>query len=135
MAICDATFNELKVKDVINICDCKKLGRVSDIVIDLRTGKVRGIVLPGSRGFNIFKQPEDIFIPWKNILRIGNDVILVEIFHRLRGCKDKSGDGKCGEEKDCDGDGVPDELFDTALRPRVLKYLRDDDNCGSDDDN
>lgn len=137
MAVCDATFNELKCKDVINICDCKKLGRICDIVIDLRTGRVRGLVLPGSRGFNIFKCPDDIFIPWKNILRIGNDVILVEIFQRLRDCKDK-GCGDTFAAKECDAGGaVSKEIFDSSLRPKVLKYLYNEDGtdiCGSCDE-
>jgi YlmC/YmxH family sporulation protein len=120
MAICDATFTELRQKDVINICDCRKLGRICDIVIDLRTGKVRGIVLPG-KGFNIFRQPQDIFIPWKNILRIGGDVILVEIVRRLRDCNDKKSESN--EDMNCEV-----ETLDARLHSKALKYLTDDDD-------
>jgi YlmC/YmxH family sporulation protein len=79
MAICDTTFNELRAKDVVNVCDCKKFGRIIDVVIDLKTGRVKGIIIPGCKGLGIFRQPEDIFIPWKNIVRIGGDVILIEV--------------------------------------------------------
>lgn len=128
MAICDTTFCELRVKDVINICDCRKLGRIIDIVIDLKCGKIKGLILPGTRTFNIFKQPEDIYIPWKNIIRIGNDVILIEIKTRIpKGC------GKKGE---CDKDGniLPDNLFEAKVRPKILKYLDEKDENDDDDD-
>ena len=123
MAICDTTFCELKVKDVINICNCKKLGRICDIVIDLKCGKIKGIILPGCKRFNIFKPPEDIFIPWKNILRIGNDVILIEDVRRLRDCNDKC-DKQCDDDKDCDCE----EIFDKKLHPKLSKYFDDDED-------
>ena len=73
------TFCELKCKDVINIIDGRRLGRMVDMVFDASRGKICGIVVPGEKSFWFFKPNEDIFIPWCNILRIGEDVILVEI--------------------------------------------------------
>lgn len=71
----------IKNKEVINICDGKSLGYVYDIEINLEAGKIEGIVLPGERGFfNIFgKDSEDFVIKWKNVKTIGEDVILVDI--------------------------------------------------------
>ncbi|MDD4002906.1 MAG: YlmC/YmxH family sporulation protein [Clostridia bacterium] len=103
MAICDVTYSELRIKDVVNICDCKKIGRIVDVVIDLKTGIVKGIVVPGSKRLSIFRAPEDIFIPWRNILRIGNDVILIKIAPKIS--KDCSSDDKC------DDDEIPKHLF------------------------
>ena len=73
------TFCELKCKDVINIIDGRRLGRMIDLVLNASRGTVCGIVVPGERSFHFFRPAEDIFIPWCNILRIGEDVILVEI--------------------------------------------------------
>jgi YlmC/YmxH family sporulation protein len=119
MAICDVTFSELRIKDVVSVCDCKKLGRVIDVVIDLKTGMVRGIIIPGSRRMSLFRAPEDIFIPWRNIIRIGNDVILVETLQK--------------PPKDCK---VADNDFDEEFPGHLFKELKIKSKgckCDSDD--
>jgi YlmC/YmxH family sporulation protein len=75
--ICEVTFCELRCKEVINIVDGKRLGRIVDIVFDLKSGRILGLVAPGLRGF--FHRSEDVFIPWCNVCKIGDDVILTEL--------------------------------------------------------
>ena len=74
-------FSELKMKEVINICDGKSMGYVCDIEINLKEGRIEGIVLPRQRGFfNLFgKESEDFVIKWKDVRTVGEDVILVEV--------------------------------------------------------
>jgi len=73
-------ISDLRARDVVNILDGKKLGHIYDIELDLEIGKVTAIILPGRlRGFSIFAKREEIIIPWKKIVRIGRDVILVEV--------------------------------------------------------
>lgn len=75
----DYTFCELREKEVINIADGRRLGRIIDLGINC-TGRIVGIVVPGEKKF--FKNlsgAENIFIPWKNVLKIGDDVILTEL--------------------------------------------------------
>lgn len=71
----------IKNKEVINICDGKSMGFVCDIEINLREGRIEGIVLPGNKGvFSIFgKETDDLVIKWKDVRTIGEDVILVEV--------------------------------------------------------
>ena len=71
----------IKNKEVINIYDGKSLGFVYDIEINLKEGKIEGIVLPGERGlFNLFgRESEDFVIKWKNVKTVGEDVILVNV--------------------------------------------------------
>ena len=38
---------ELREKEVINVCDCKRLGCVVDVGIDIKDGKVECIIIPG----------------------------------------------------------------------------------------
>ena len=73
----ETSFSELKCKEVINLCDGKRLGKVNDVVFTYPEGKVLGIVAPGGRGFRFGKG--DLFIDLKCINKIGVDVILVEI--------------------------------------------------------
>lgn len=74
----DISFVELRCKEVVNTINGKRMGRVIDIVISCKSCRVLGIVVPGQR--HLFKCNEDFFIPWRNICKIGDDVILVE-FH------------------------------------------------------
>ena len=40
-------FSELKCKEVINEKDCKRLGNVSDVEFDCKTGCIESIIIPG----------------------------------------------------------------------------------------
>lgn len=71
--------SDLKLKEVINILDGKRLGAITDIEIDIETGRLTAIVVPGPGKFlGLFGRNEDVVIPWDKINKIGMDVILVE---------------------------------------------------------
>ncbi len=73
-------FSELKCKDVINIRDCKKLGRVTDLEFDECSGCICKIKVPACQSVLSFLNCEpDIVIPYKDIKQIGPDIILVDI--------------------------------------------------------
>lgn len=76
-------ISDFQTKDVVNIVDGKKLGQVSDLELDLRHGKIESIVVPThTRFFGIFSNSgSDVIIPWRNIVKIGLDVVLVKIDH------------------------------------------------------
>ncbi|CAM3813928.1 YlmC/YmxH family sporulation protein [Bacillus luti] len=73
-------ISELQVKDVINISDGKRLGNIGDIEIDINTGKVQSIIITKqARMLGIFGKDVEIVIPWEEIMKIGEDVILVRV--------------------------------------------------------
>lgn len=73
-------FSKLRQKEVVNIVDGARLGFICDLVLDVCTGKICAIVVPGPSRFSFFfKGERDQVIPWKNIRKIGEDVILVEV--------------------------------------------------------
>lgn len=78
----EASFLELKTKQVINTVDGKCLGHVTDLVFDVVTANVLGLVVPEpSQGFwSIFRGNRSIFIPYDCICKIGVDTILVELY-------------------------------------------------------
>lgn len=80
-------FSDFKVKDVINVCDGRKLGRPIDIIFNERAC-VEAIVVPSQCNFfSVFKPDrEGYVIPWGRIRRIGDDVILVELDEEFPGC-------------------------------------------------
>ena len=76
----ELSFCELRAKEVVNVCDGKRLGNIIDLTFSSRTGEVTGIVVPYGKGlFSILKNNQDIFIPFSRIIKIGKDVILVEL--------------------------------------------------------
>lgn len=73
------TFCQLREREVVNIADGKRLGRIIDMGFNCQ-GKILGIILPANRKFfkNITNN-DNIFVPWRQVLKIGDDVILVEL--------------------------------------------------------
>ena len=52
--------SDLRIREVINIVDGKRLGLMSDIEVDLKNGKVTAIVVPGpARIFGMFGRDRD----------------------------------------------------------------------------
>lgn len=73
-------ISDLRMLDVINVGEGKRLGMIKDIELDLENGKIKAIVLPGNtRAFNLFSKSDEVVVQWDKIVRIGVDVILVDL--------------------------------------------------------
>jgi YlmC/YmxH family sporulation protein len=71
--------SDLRAREVVNVVDGRRLGPICDMEIDLTTGQVTSIMVPGpSKLMGILGRYNDYVIPWSKIKRIGMDVILVE---------------------------------------------------------
>ena len=68
---------DFREKEVINVCDGKRLGCVSEVEFNVCDGRLTAIIVPVEGGFLGFGGKERIVIPWEKIERIGEDVILV----------------------------------------------------------
>ncbi|MFZ7103213.1 MAG: YlmC/YmxH family sporulation protein [Peptococcaceae bacterium] len=74
-----AKVSDLQEREIINVIDGRRLGPIKDIDIDVETGRITALILPGtSRFLSLFGKREDYIVPWEKIIRIGIDVILVE---------------------------------------------------------
>ena len=72
-------IQDLRRKEVINICDGCRLGCVADVDIRVPEGQVVAIVVYGPcRFFGLFGRGEEFYIPWECIQRIGDDIILID---------------------------------------------------------
>ena len=62
----ETTFLELKCKQVINVVDGKTLGHIIDIVIDIKSCKILGLIVPSpsSGWLSCFRTGKEIFIPF-----------------------------------------------------------------------
>ena len=72
-------IQDLRRKEVINICDGCRLGCVADVDIRVPEGQVVAIVVYGPcRFFGLFGHEADCVIPWSDITTIGEDAVLVD---------------------------------------------------------
>ncbi len=78
------SFSDISDKEVVNICDGKRLGYVCDADIDCECGKIIRLAIPAKNG--IFAGKNRIYIRWDNIERIGEDIILVR-YTEVQSCK------------------------------------------------
>ena len=69
---------DLQRKDVVNVKDGKRLGRIIDVEIN-GLGSIEYLVVEPKRFFRIFSSNEETTIIFSQISKIGEDVILVEI--------------------------------------------------------
>lgn len=73
------TYTALREKEVINLCDGRRLGFVCDLEFDLCDGRITALVVPGDCSLFGFGRCEVIVIPWTKIETIGADAILVRL--------------------------------------------------------
>ena len=62
MKLC--SFTELKCKEVINVCDGRRLGFVSNAEFEVPGGQIVSISVPADNKCFTFGKVEEIRIPW-----------------------------------------------------------------------
>ena len=75
----ETTIADLRWKEVISVADGTRFGYVEDMEVDMESGQVRCLVVPGRlRLFGLLGREEDRVFPWEAVRRFGADTILVE---------------------------------------------------------
>ena len=75
----ECRVSELRYKEIINVSDGSRYGWVGDVEVDLDSGQVQALVVPGRlRLFGLLGREEDRVFPWEAVRRFGADTILVE---------------------------------------------------------
>ncbi len=72
----EISFLEFRAKEVVNVQDGRKLGRICDVSLCYPENRWLGLVLPDGRGWG---KKNKLFIDLKQIVKIGEDVILVNV--------------------------------------------------------
>ena len=96
----ELSFSDLSKREVINVVDGRSFGKIKDLQLSFPQGKLVGIVVPGRRDgwfIRLFDRNK-IYIPEQNIIKIGGDVILVNI-NCGEGCSPSSGIGMGNKPK------------------------------------
>lgn len=71
-------LSDLQNKDIVNILDGKKIGKIIDVIID-EQGNMKALIVQRSKMFNVFSNQSEIEVKWEQIKKIGEDVILVNL--------------------------------------------------------
>lgn len=72
-------LSDLQNKDIINVEDGKKIGNIIDVIID-KEGNMESLIVQKSKFItNIFSNKDEMEVKWKQIEKIGEDVILVSM--------------------------------------------------------
>lgn len=70
-------LSDLQTKKIISVTDGKNIGTIIDVNI-LDNGSVESLVIESTKGFFSLNKELDTQIQWKDITKIGEDVILVK---------------------------------------------------------
>jgi len=70
------SLNAMRNMEVIDILTGSKLGFIKDFKIDCDKNKIISLILPGEMK-SWFSKDDEKEVLWKNIVKIGTDVILV----------------------------------------------------------
>ena len=72
-------FTQLHCKEVICVSDGRRLGYISDACVEIPSGNITAIIVPGPcRCFGLLGPGDEYIIPWERICRIGPDIVLVD---------------------------------------------------------
>ncbi len=73
-------FSDLRYKEIIDVHTGLRFGFLCDAEFDDREGQITALITPGkARFFGLFGREDDYVIPWKCIIKIGSDIILIEV--------------------------------------------------------
>lgn len=78
-------LSDLRYREVIDVGTGRRLGYVSDAVLDSASGRIIALVVPGPlRFFGLFGREEDYLLPWGSVECLGEDIILIARSAELR---------------------------------------------------
>ncbi len=69
-------LSDLQSKNIVNMIDGRNVGNIIDVNID-NLGNIESLIIEAGRKFLSFNKDEDTIVYWKDIKKIGEDVILV----------------------------------------------------------
>jgi len=76
--------SEFRQKEVINMSDGKRLGFISDVEVDLESGRIESLILPGyGKFFGLIGRDNELIIPWEKVKKVGEDIVLVDVDERF----------------------------------------------------
>lgn len=74
-------LSELQKKDIVNIRNGKKIGKIIDVEFDIQSGYMIHFVIEEEHFIkSLFSNKGELTIKFNQIKKLGEDVILIDIF-------------------------------------------------------
>ena len=70
-------LSDFQTKEIINISTGRRFGYIIDVIID-KDGKIKQLILEEKKSKRLMAGREDFSIEWEQIVKIGDDIILVD---------------------------------------------------------
>lgn len=79
-------LSELAKKELVDLDKGNFWGPAgkADLLIEEASGAINSLVLAGQRGFLGIGYSDEVVIPWSNVVRIGNDAIIIHFYKEMR---------------------------------------------------
>lgn len=73
-------YKDISGKEIVDITHGTRLGVLGqvDIEINRETGKIESFIIPSYKWFGLMKDEQESKIHWDSIIKVGEDMILVE---------------------------------------------------------
>lgn len=72
--------SDLREKEIVNILDGRRIGFIGDLDVDVQEGRIRALIVLGQgKLLGLFGRDDNVYIAWDKIVKIGLDVILVDM--------------------------------------------------------
>ena len=71
-------LSELQNKDIVNINNGSKIGKIIDVLINI-DGNMEALIVQKNKIINVFSNNGEFELKWNQIKKIGDDVILVNL--------------------------------------------------------
>ena len=71
-------LSELQSKSIVSVVDGKNIGNIIDVNV-MMDGRIESLIIESGKSVFNFNRDSDTKILWKDITKIGEDVILVNI--------------------------------------------------------
>ena len=73
-------LSDLQRKDIVNLNNGKKVGRIVDVEIDATNGNMISLIVEKGKYFrNLFNSESEVLVKFDQIKKMGEDVILIDL--------------------------------------------------------
>lgn len=76
-------LSDLQSKNIVNVLDGKNVGSIIDVNVN-EAGAIESLVIENNKRLLSFSKEAETLVLWKDITKIGEDVILVNKNHNYK---------------------------------------------------
>ena len=74
---------DLRQKKVIDVKTAEVVGYIRDMEIDLETGRIKSVTIPGKGLFGILLPGKNTTVSWDSVVAIGSEFVIVKMSNEM----------------------------------------------------